>query len=191
MLDEIRAIAETGLHYATDPYDRERCTRLLDLATRGYAAALDLPEPEVRARLARDLGYQSAKVGSDAAIFDEDGRILLVHRSDTDNWGLISGWVDPGESPEETAVREVREEVGLEVTGIELVDVLGRPASARFGPHAVVSVIYLCTVAPGPVTISHEAFAAEYRDPADVEAWHANHEQLARIAAAAWAARRD
>ncbi|MGZ6998689.1 MAG: NUDIX hydrolase N-terminal domain-containing protein [Acidimicrobiia bacterium] len=191
MLDEIRAIAETGLHYATDPYDRERCTRLLDLATRGYAAALDLPEPEVRARLARDLGYQSAKVGSDAAIFDEDGRILLVHRSDTDNWGLISGWVDPGESPEETAVREVREEVGLEVTGIELVDVLGRPASARFGPHAVVSVIYLCTVAPDPVTISHEAFAAEYRDPADVEAWHANHEQLARIAAAAWAARRD
>ena len=74
VLDEVRAIAQTGLHYATDPYDRERCTRLLDLATRGYAEALDLPEPEVRARLARDLGYVSAKVGADAAIFDDEGR---------------------------------------------------------------------------------------------------------------------
>jgi ADP-ribose pyrophosphatase YjhB (NUDIX family) len=186
VLDEVRAIAQTGLHYAADPYDRERYTRLLDTVTRGYAEALALPEPEVRARLARELGYQSAKVGTDAAIFDADGRILLVHRSDTDNWGLIAGWVDPGESPAETAVREVGEEVGLEVTGLELIDVVGRPASARYGPHAVVSVVYLATVAPGPITISHEAFAAAYRHPEDVEEWHANHEQLAHLAREHW-----
>jgi 8-oxo-dGTP pyrophosphatase MutT (NUDIX family) len=161
----------------------------MDLATRGYAEALDLPEPEVRERLARDLGYVSAKVGTDAAIFDADGRILLVHRSDTDNWGLISGWVDPGETPATTVVREVREEVGLTVTRSELVDVIGRPAGTRFGPHAVVSVIYLCDVAPGPITISHEAFAAEYRHIDDVDVWHANHEQLARVAREHWRAR--
>ena len=56
LLDELRAIAQTGLHYATDPYDRERCTRLLALATEGLSEALDLPEPEVRARLARISG---------------------------------------------------------------------------------------------------------------------------------------
>ena len=64
LLDELRAIAQTGLHYSTDPYDRERCTRLLALATEGYSEALDLPEREVRDRLARDLGYVSAKVGT-------------------------------------------------------------------------------------------------------------------------------
>jgi ADP-ribose pyrophosphatase YjhB (NUDIX family) len=190
VLDEVRAIAQTGLHYSTDPYDRERCTRLLELATRGYAEALDLPEPEVRARLARDLGYQSAKVGADAAIFDDEGRILLVHRSDDLRWGLIAGWVDPGETPKVTVVREVHEEVGLEVTGFELVDVVGRPAGTEFGPHAVVSVLYLCTVAPGPVTISHEAVAAGYHHPEDVDEWHANHRQLAEIARDAWRARR-
>jgi len=190
VLDEVRAIAETGLHYSTDPYDRERCTRLLELATRGYAEALDLPEPEVRARLARDLGYQSAKVGSDAAIFDDDGRVLLVHRADDLRWGLVAGWVDPGETPTDTVVREVQEEVGLEVTAFELVDVVGRPAGTEFGPHAVVSVLYLCTVAPGPVTISHEAVAAEYRHPEDVDEWHANHQLLAGMARDAWRARR-
>jgi 8-oxo-dGTP pyrophosphatase MutT (NUDIX family) len=190
VLDEVRAIAQTGLHYATDPYDRERCTRLLDLATRGYAEALDLPEPEVRARLARDLGYVSAKVGADAAIFDDDGRVLLVHRADDLRWGLISGWVDPGETPTLTVVREVREEVGLDVTAYELVDVVGRPAGTEFGPHAVVSVLYLCAVAPGEVTISHEAVAAAYRHVEDVDEWHANHELLAGMARDAWRDRR-
>lgn len=189
VLDEVRAIAQTGLHYSTDPYDRERCTRLLDLATRGYAEALDLPEPEVRARLARDVGYQSAKVGADAAIFDEEGRVLLVHRADDLRWGLISGWVDPGETPPDTVVREVREEVDLEVTSFELVDVVGRAAGTDFGPHAVVSVLYHCRVAPGVVTISHEAVAAAFRHPEDVEEWHANHEQLAIVARDLWRAR--
>jgi 8-oxo-dGTP pyrophosphatase MutT (NUDIX family) len=182
VLDEVRAIAQTGLHYASDPYDIERYTRLMDTVTRGYSAALDVPEPEVRARLARDLGYQSAKVGADAAIFDIDGRILVTHRSDTDNWGLVAGWVDPGETPRDTAVREVREETGLTVTSLELVDVVGRPAGSRYGPHAVVSVVYTCEVAPGPIVVSHESHAVEYRHIDEVEEWHANHELLARRA---------
>lgn len=189
LLDELRAIAQTGLHYATDPYDRERCTRLLELATAGYAEALDLPEPEVRERLAKDLGYVSAKVGADAAIFDADGRLLMVHRADDHKWGMISGWVDPGETPATTVVREVQEEVGLTVTAFELVDAIGRPAGTEFGPHAVVSVIYACEVAPGPITISHESLAAEYREIEAVDAWHANHEALAHLARDAWRAR--
>jgi len=190
VLDEVRAIAQTGLHYSTDPYDRERCTRLLDLATRGYAEALELPEPEVRERLARDLGYVSAKVGADAAIFDDDGRVLLVKRSDDLSWGLIAGWVEPGESPAATVAREVEEEVGLQVTSSTLLDAIGRPASARYGPHGLVAIVYLCVVAPGPVTISHEAVAAAYRHIEDVEEWHANHERLALLAREHWQQRR-
>ena len=191
LLDELRAIAQTGLHYATDPYDRERCTRLLELATRGYSEALDLPEPAVRERLARDLGYVSAKVGADAAIFDPDDRILLVKRADDRRWGMISGWIDPGESPATTAVREVKEEVGLDATIIELVDAIGRPAAAVSGPHALVSIVYLCTVAPGEIVISHESVDARYRaiDELDDDEWHANHEALARIALARHQAR--
>lgn len=190
LLDELRAIAQTGLAYATDPYDRERCTRLLDLATRGYAEALDLPDAEVRARLARDLGYISAKVGADAAIFDGDGRMLMVLRTDDEAWGMISGWVDPGETPTTTVVREVREEVGLTVTAFDLVDAVGRRAGSEYGPHAVVSVVYLCDVEPGPIAISHESLAAEYRTLEDVERWHANHEALSHLARDAWRSRR-
>jgi 8-oxo-dGTP pyrophosphatase MutT (NUDIX family) len=132
----------------------------------------------------------SAKVGADAAIFDADDRILLVHRSDDLLWGLVSGWVDPGETPAQTVVREVQEEVGLTATVDVLVDAVGRPADSGYGPHGVVAVLYLCSVAPGPITISHEAIAAGYRHIDDVEGWHANHEDLARRALAAHQARR-
>jgi ADP-ribose pyrophosphatase YjhB (NUDIX family) len=182
VLDELQAVARTGLHYATDPYDRERYERLLTLAVDGYAEALELPPATVRARLAEDLGYVTAKVGADAAIFDDDDRILVIRRSDDGCWGLVSGWVDSGESPAETIVREVREEVGLDATVTALVDVIGRPASAVDGPHGIVGVLYLCTVAPGEITISHEVLEAGYYDIDDVGPWHKNHETYARLA---------
>jgi ADP-ribose pyrophosphatase YjhB (NUDIX family) len=45
----------------------------------------------------------------------EDGRVLLTQREDFPVWCLPGGGVDPGESLAQAAVREVREETGLEV----------------------------------------------------------------------------
>ena len=149
------------------------------MAVEGYAEALALPPEEIRARLARDLGYVTAKVGAEAAIFDDDDRILLIKRSDDECWGLISGYVDAGESPAGTIVREVREEVGLEATIEALVEVFGRPASAVNGPHGTVGILYLCTVAPGTPTLSHETLDARYWDIDAVDNWHKNHEDYA------------
>jgi 8-oxo-dGTP diphosphatase len=42
-----------------------------------------------------------------------DGRVLLVHRARYDDWSLPKGKLEPGESWEAAAVREVREETGL------------------------------------------------------------------------------
>jgi ADP-ribose pyrophosphatase YjhB (NUDIX family) len=184
LLDEIRAMAGTGLTYATDPYDRERYERLRELAVEGYAAALALPPEDVRDRLGRDLGYVTSKVGADAAIFDDRDRLLLVQRADDGCWGLVSGWVDVGEDPAVTVVREIGEEIGLVGTIDALVGVYGRQASADHGPHGAVAVVYLCSVAPGETTLSHEVLAARYRAIDEVERWHKNHEHYAREALA-------
>lgn len=54
------------------------------------------------------------------AVRDEQGRLLLVHKTDNDLWALPGGGHDIGESISETAIREVREETGVSVepTGI-------------------------------------------------------------------------
>ena len=61
-------------------------------------------------------------IGASAAIFDAEGRVLLVKRGKAplaDLWSLPGGHIDPGESSMETARREVSEETGLDaaITG--------------------------------------------------------------------------
>ena len=191
LLDELQAIARTGLNYSTDPYARAHYTRMLELVTMHYARALDLPEPEVRARLQGELGSITPKVGADAAIFDDEGRVLLVERSDDRRWGLPAGWVEPNEAPVHTVVREALEEIGLEIEPLQLVDVMFRPASAQHGPHATVSVVYLCEVRGGEIELSHEVLAARYWTIDDVPIWHQDHLKFARAAHAVWTARRS
>jgi 8-oxo-dGTP pyrophosphatase MutT (NUDIX family) len=54
-------------------------------------------------------------VGVAVMIFDGHHRLLLHHRTDDGTWDFPSGFMEPGESPEETGRREVCEETGLEV----------------------------------------------------------------------------
>ena len=62
-----------------------------------------------------------------AIIRDNEGRILLQKRSDYGNWGLPGGGMDAGESIEDTMIREVLEETGLEVRQYELYSVYSGP----------------------------------------------------------------
>jgi 8-oxo-dGTP pyrophosphatase MutT (NUDIX family) len=185
LLDEVRAIARTGLHYSDNPFDRARYERLLELAAQGYAERTGLDPHAVRARFDAEIGYQTARVGADAAVFDEAGRVLLVHRVDDGKWGLIAGWVDPNESPAATAVRELEEEVGAHGRVDGLVGVFFRAARAGEHPHGIVSIVYLCSIEAGELRPQrHEVSEIAWRhiDDVSVDDWHLHHERLARAA---------
>jgi hypothetical protein len=57
LLNQIQAIARTGLHFTTGAYDRERYEQLLALASQHYTALIDLPADALRARFAAETGY--------------------------------------------------------------------------------------------------------------------------------------
>ncbi|MFZ5857617.1 MAG: NUDIX domain-containing protein [Chloroflexota bacterium] len=67
------------------------------------------------------------RVGCSAAIFNKEGKVLLTRRRDNGQWCLPSGGMDAGESPSETAIREVLEETGLHVRVKRLVGVYSDP----------------------------------------------------------------
>ncbi len=190
LLDELQTIARNGLFYATDPYDRERYERLMHLVTGYYGEAVDLPPVEVRRRFAAEVGYITPKVGADAAIFDEDGRILLTLRADDQRWCLPCGWVEPNEAPIDTVVRETKEETGLEVCPLALIDVFTRLPSVYGGVHTMIAVVYRCEITGGAMGLSHESLDVCYWFIDDVPVWHANHEEYARAAYAHWQAGR-
>ncbi len=54
--------------------------------------------------------------------FDDEGRVLLLKHRDTNLWVAAGGAIEPGESPADSAKREMWEETGLVV---ELVDIIG------------------------------------------------------------------
>lgn len=185
LLDELRTLAQVGLEYADDPYDVERYERVLELTSEWYGRAVDLPPEEVRSRFAAEVGHVTPKVSADAAVFDDEGRVLLQRRADDGTWCLPGGYAEPNEAPRETAVREAREETGLGVEPAKLVGVYTRKPG-EYGPHCLVIHVYLCTTDGGTVEASREGEAVRYRALDAVPEWHKDHERHAREAYDVW-----
>ena len=81
------------------------------------------------ARLRAAVGYDLLLLPSVSVLpVDAAGRLLLVrHAGHHDGWAVLGGVVEVGESPAQAAVRETREEIGVEVRLVRLLDVLGGP----------------------------------------------------------------
>lgn len=186
LLDEVQTIARNGLNYTVNAYDRERYERLMSLSTQTYGNLLHVSDKMIRTRFLSEIGQITPKVGSDAAIFNENGEILLMERSDGSGWCLPCGWVEPNEKPVEAVTREVREETGLEIKVKQLVGVFTRMPSEKNGPHTMIAVVHLCDVIGGELTLSHEGSALRYRSISEVQNWHATHEQYACAAYEMW-----
>jgi 8-oxo-dGTP pyrophosphatase MutT (NUDIX family) len=181
LLDELRVVAENGLEYADDPYDEERYERVRELVEEYYGRTLDLPREDVRERLAGELGHVTPKVGATAAVFDEEGRVLTMQRPGG-AWCLPGGNADPGEGPERTVVREVREETGLDVQPVELVDAYVLPPGTDYDPHGAITLVYRCERVGGDLALSREGDALRWQAVADVPEWFFDHERYARDA---------
>lgn len=111
---EIQSIAQCGLAYCKDPYDRERYERLRKLAAEMVSERLSVPTDRIRDVFLCESGYQTPKVDTRAAVFDDGGRILLVHEKNG-TWSLPGGWCDVDQSVFSNTEKEVAEETGLSV----------------------------------------------------------------------------
>lgn len=130
----LKSIAQTGLAFTQSPYERERYEELLKLAAEMAVAMSGQEENEetVKTFIERwkaevqpgASGYVTPKVVVNAAVFDENDRLLLIQRLDRGTWFLPGGWADVGYPPSAIAVKEVMEETGLVVEAKRLIAVL-------------------------------------------------------------------
>jgi ADP-ribose pyrophosphatase YjhB (NUDIX family) len=117
---ELQAIAQAGLYYTKDVFDRERFERVRELACECMGELSAEPIERVRGLFANEDGYQTPKMDTRAAIPDDEGRLCLVHERGG-AWSLPGGWVDQGQTVFSNTVKEAREEAGLVVEPVRLV----------------------------------------------------------------------
>lgn len=120
--DELRSIANAGVFYAGNEYDRERYERALSLSARLVAAIEERPADDVMAEYRQNLTHVSPLVGADAVVF-RGRRMLLIKREDNGLWAMPGGATDVGETWAQSAERELREETGVVGTATKLLGV--------------------------------------------------------------------
>ena len=120
---QIQAIAQTGLHFTNDVYDRERYESLRTLSVEILTTYTDHDMEQVRQLFTNETGYQTPKVDVRAAIFQNE-KLLLVREKADDQWALPGGFCDVGLSPKENIIKEVKEEAGFEVLPKRLIAIL-------------------------------------------------------------------
>lgn len=96
-----------------------------------------------------------------------DGRVVVVHRPEYDDWSLPKGKADPGERDEDCALREIEEETGLrcelvrELTTTNHADAKGRPKRVRW---------WLMQPVGGVLEPAHEIDDARWLEPGEARA---------------------
>lgn len=182
LLEEVRAIAQTGLGFSRAPFDRVRYQHLMTVVSREYAALGELDADAVRTRLTAELGYATPKVGVSAAVFDTDGRLLLVNRTTDRTWCLPGGWADVNLTPEASCAKEVVEESGLIVEVGPLIRIRTRLPGEFGSPHTSFHLLFLCESIGGELAGSIETSEPGFYRIDEPREWHLDQQEEARVA---------
>ena len=131
-----------------------------------------MPTPDFVLALREHIGTAPLwLIGVTAVTTDDRGRVLMVRRADDGRWTPVTGIVDPGEHPTTAAVRESREEAGVEVVPGRLaqVGVTRAITYANGDVSQYLDLTYRCHhVSGSPHPADGENTEARWYDPDDL-----------------------
>ena len=158
---ELQALAQAGLYYSKDIYDIERFQRIRDIAAEMLVSPTGLPKSKIIDLFCNETGYQTPKLDTRAAVFQQDC-ILLVQEANG-LWALPGGWVDVNLSAAESAVKEVKEEAGLDVRVESVIAVQDRKKNnPELHAYNITKIFFLCTLLGGSFQPNSETIASNY-----------------------------
>ncbi len=164
---ELQSLAQAGLFYGKDVFDRERYTRIREISAEMLSHMTHIPVETVTGLFCNEIGYQTPKIDTRAAVF-QDGKILLVKERDG-RWSLPGGWCDMGLSVGENTVKEVQEEAGLDVAPEKVIAVQDR---ARHNQpdyaYSICKIFVQCRPLGGSFAENAETTDARYFAPEEL-----------------------
>lgn len=144
----IQSIAQAGLQYGKDKYDKERYEELRDISAEMISAKTEISVDKVYDLFCSETGYQTPKIDTRAAVFI-DGKVLLVHEN-SGMWSLPGGWCDVDQSIASNTIKEVKEETGFHVSAEKLIAVQDwRKHNVTNYAYGVIKTFMLCKYESG------------------------------------------
>ena len=158
---ELQSLAQAGLTYGKDAYDKERYERIREISAEILSNMSDFPKETVRNLFCNESGYQTPKIDTRAAIF-KDGKILLVCENNG-KWSLPGGWCDVNLSVGENTIKEVKEESGLDVTADSIIAIQDRAKhNLPLYAYGICKVFVLCSTVGGSFQENIETTGFDY-----------------------------
>lgn len=142
--DQLRDISAMGAYFADNPYDKEHYRKVQEIAMALMAFATSTSLEEMEPLRAPIFSRPTPVVGSDAAVVDDDGAMLLIRRADNGCWAMPGGALDVGETPAEGAAREALEETGIRCEPVGLVGVFDSRLCGTVSRHHIYHFVFLC-----------------------------------------------
>lgn len=145
---ELQSLAQAGLTYGKDVFDRERYERIRDISAEILSHMSDIPTEKVKDLFCNETGYQTPKLDTRGVVF-RDGKILLVQEKNG-KWSLPGGWCDVNISVGENTVKEVKEESGLDVATVGIIAIQDRAKhNLPVYAYGICKVFVLCSLIGG------------------------------------------
>ena len=165
-------MAQTGLAFTQDPYDQERYAALRRLGARIMAGHTSANTEHIHGLFESETGYATPKIGVRGAVFDAEGRLLMVREAvDNHRWTLPGGWAEVNQTPAESVVREVFEESGYRARPLKLAAVWDRARQPLPpAPYSVVRLFFVCVLEGGEPRTSLETSGHGWFHEPDVPA---------------------
>ena len=159
---ELQFLSQCSLAYSKDKFDRERSERIREIACEMLSFKYDIPIEKIKIDFAGELGYQTPKVETRAAVI-EDNKILLVKEQLDGKWALPGGYQDVNKSIRENVIKEASEEAGAVVNPIKVIAVLdyNRHHHVNF-PFGMVKIFVLCEYVSHSFAENTETLGAEF-----------------------------
>jgi len=158
---ELQSLAQAGLYYNDDIFDKERYQRIRDISAEMMKERTDLSPDQVKEIFCGDIGYQTPKIDTRAVIIENE-KILLV-RERSGRWAIPGGWCEYNLTPAENVVKEAKEEAGVDVIVDRLIAVLDRDRYSKPPyPFKVMKMFFLCHSVGGTFVQNTETVESKY-----------------------------
>jgi ADP-ribose pyrophosphatase YjhB (NUDIX family) len=160
--ESILAIAQNGLVFTQDEFDKQRFRQIQTLATQLLEQKSSLSSEKILNLFLQEEGYATPKVDVRGAVF-KDNQILLVQERSDQKWTLPGGWADVGESPSEAVVKEILEESGFiaKVAKVMAIYDKSKHSHPTCIPH-IYKIFFICDLIGGEKELSIETCAVDF-----------------------------